>query len=454
MEKKLLFLIVFAALPFALLAQSNDGRVFAQENGAAKQKESCITEKCHTGMGKEKFVHGPVAVGECTACHRQIKKHKFEPITDIGKLCDECHEKLTTMKVVHAPVKAGKCSKCHDPHQSPYKFQLRAEGAFLCFNCHDKGMIGGKFVHGPVAVGSCSTCHTMHQSEFPKLLLAKGNEVCFNCHADKADAFKNKKFVHAPVQESCVNCHSPHGGNFQYNFKADGKRDLCFTCHSDKEKEVKEATVPHKGLDTAKSCLACHDPHVSNYVKQLTMQPAELCMSCHDREYNGQNGRVANMKAMLANNSIHHGPIKQNDCSGCHNTHGSNNYRMLREFFPQLFYAGYSQDNYKLCFMCHEKSIANDERTTTLTAFRNGDQNLHFVHVNKMVKGRTCRACHDAHATNNPRHIRDAVPFAKWQLPVGFTKTETGGKCLPGCHQLFGYDRAKPVVNKPLTTAR
>jgi predicted CXXCH cytochrome family protein len=447
----ILFLAVVASFPLLLQPKVFDNNVFAQEAGAAKSKESCITEKCHAGMGKAKFVHGPVAVAECTACHKQISKHKFDPISDVGKLCEECHEKLNKMKVVHAPVKEGKCTKCHDPHQSPYKFQLRAAGSDLCFLCHSKALVGGKYVHGPVAVGGCSACHTMHQSEFPKLLLAKGNDVCFNCHTDVADALKKKKFIHAPVQEACVNCHSPHSANFKFNLKAEGNRDLCYSCHSDKEKDIKEATVPHKGLDTDKKCLACHSPHVADYAKQLTKQPAELCISCHDREYNGGNGKIANMKTLLASNTIHHGPIKQNDCSGCHNPHGSKNFRILRENFPQLFYAGYNQDNYKLCFMCHVKTLASDERTTTMTNFRNGDQNLHFVHVNKAVKGRTCRACHDAHATNNPKHVRDAVPFAKWQLPVGFTKTETGGKCLPGCHQMYRYDRGKPVVNKPVS---
>ena len=446
----ILFLAAVASFPLLLQPKVFNNNAFAQEDGAAKSKESCITEKCHAGMGKDKFVHGPVAVAECTACHKQISKHKFNPISDVGKLCEECHEKPNKMKVVHAPVKGGKCIKCHDPHQSANKFQLRAAGSDLCFLCHDKALVGGKFVHGPVAVGSCGTCHSVHQSEFPKLLLAKGNDVCFSCHTDEAEKFKKKKFMHAPVQEACVNCHSPHSTNFKYSLKAEGKSDLCYSCHKDKESAIKEATVPHKGLDTDKKCLACHDPHVADYAKQLTMQPADLCLSCHDREYVGENGKIANMKSFLANNSMHHGPIKQNDCSGCHDPHGSKNFRILRENFPQLFYAGYSPDNYKLCFMCHEKTLANEERTTTMTNFRNGDQNLHFVHVNKAVKGRTCRACHDAHATNNPKHVRDAVPFAKWQLPVGFTKTETGGKCLPGCHQMYRYDRGKPVVNKPV----
>lgn len=455
MRKNFLIMMILAALPLVILPYHDQGRASAQGNETAKTKESCITEKCHAKMGKEKFVHGPVAVGECESCHKKAGKHKFEPITDVGKLCSECHGQLTTQKVVHPPVKQGQCTKCHSPHQSPNKFQLRATGSDLCFLCHDKSVIiGGKFVHGPVAEGSCSTCHNMHQSEFPKLLIAEGNDVCFNCHPDKADAIKSAKFVHPPVQMGCVSCHSPHSGNYQYNLIAEGSHDLCLTCHADKEKEVKDATVPHKALDTPRKCLACHDPHVSNYAKQLIKQPAELCLSCHDREYNGQNGPIANMKAVLDNNTDRHGPIKEGDCTGCHNPHGSPNFRMLREFFPQLFYASYNPDNYKLCFMCHEKSIASDETTTTLTNFRNGDRNLHFVHVNKFVKGRTCRACHDAHATNNPKHIRDKVPFAKWQLPINFKKTGTGGSCQPGCHQMYSYDRAKPAVNKPPVVAR
>jgi predicted CXXCH cytochrome family protein len=415
---------------------------------SATPKESCITGECHAKMGTDKYVHGPVAAGECTSCHKPIRKHKFEPISDIGKLCEECHEKLDKQRFVHAPVRDGKCFKCHDPHQSPNKFQLRAAGSDLCFLCHDKSIAGGKFVHGPVAVGSCSTCHSVHQSDFAKLLRGDGNKICFECHADKAEALKNRKFIHAPAQIACVQCHNPHNGEYRYNFKAEGSQDLCFTCHADKAKDIAGATVKHKGLDTAKKCLACHDPHVSDYVKQLTLQPADLCMSCHDKEYVSKAGRVANMKDIVANNSIYHGPIKQKDCSSCHNTHGSKNFRMLRENFPPVFYAGYDPDNYKLCFMCHEKSLANDEKTTKLTAFRNGEKNLHFVHVNRATKGRTCRACHDAHATNNPRHVRDAVPFASWQLPVGFQKTDTGGQCLPGCHKMFGYDRNKAVLNK------
>jgi predicted CXXCH cytochrome family protein len=326
---------------------------------------------------------------------------------------------------------------------------LRGDGEKLCFICHDSKLAGEKYVHGPVEEDGCSVCHSPHESDFPKLLMAEGNDVCFFCHDDKEDAFQEKKHMHPPVEDGCVECHNPHSGPFENNLAADGRRELCFACHDDKQEHVGEVKVKHAGLEADKLCLACHDPHFADYANQLIKQPAELCLSCHDREYtSGDKVVVADMKTILEQNKIYHGPIKQNDCSACHNPHGSNNFRILQEPFPELFYAPYQASNYKLCFMCHENTIAEEKLTTTLTGFRNGNQNLHFVHVNKSVKGRTCRACHDAHATNNPKHLRDGVPFGGWQLPIGFEKTETGGKCFPGCHQQFGYDRGKAVKNR------
>jgi predicted CXXCH cytochrome family protein len=170
-------------------------------------------------------------------------------------------------------------------------------------------------------------------------------------------------------------------------------------------------------------------------------------MMCHDKPLDTPNGKIMNMQEYLISNKDAHGPIKQKDCSACHNPHGSDNFRILRKYFPPKFYAPFDVKNYELCFTCHEKTLVLDPRTTTLTGFRNGDQNLHYVHVHK-EKGRTCRACHDAHATNNPKHIRDGVPFGTWELPINYRKTANGGSCLPGCHQRFTYDTNVPVKNR------
>jgi predicted CXXCH cytochrome family protein len=414
----------------------------------AEAKTSCVTSKCHAKMGTAKYVHGPAAVGQCEFCHQPVGKHKFKPINNVGELCYQCHERKDTMKDVHPPVKAGECTGCHDPHQSPYKFQLKASGENLCFLCHDKKKIlGGKYVHTPVAAGGCSTCHDAHESNFPKMLPAAGNDVCFQCHTDKQEAFKTKKFVHPPVADGCVNCHSPHSANYPNNLFAKGNEDLCFSCHDGKKAEVEGAKVKHAAVETGKKCLNCHDPHFSNFAKMLKKQPMDLCLSCHDKAYGKGKDRVANIKAVLDHNRYKHGPILEKDCSACHNPHGSNYFRILRAYFPPVFYANYDPKNYALCFMCHEKTLAAEQRTTTLTNFRNGDQNLHYVHVHR-IKGRTCRACHNPHATNNPKHIRNGVPFGKWMLPINYKKTKTGGQCQPGCHQLFKYDRDHPVKNR------
>ena len=79
--------------------------------------------------------------------------------------------------------------------------------------------------------------------------------------------------------------------------------------------------------------------------------------------------------------------------------------------------------------------------------FRNGERNLHFLHVNR-EKGRSCRACHDEHASNQPKHIRESVPFGRWTMHTQYTKTETGGGCTTGCHRPYSYDRDNPKTNK------
>jgi predicted CXXCH cytochrome family protein len=140
-----------------------------------------------------------------------------------------------------------------------------------------------------------------------------------------------------------------------------------------------------------------------------------------------------------------HGPVQQNDCYACHDPHGSGNPLILKKYFPKEFYKPYETSSYAMCFDCHNKDIALDKITTKLTNFRNGDTNMHFLHVNK-EKGRSCKACHEVHAGDQEKHVRKEVPFGgSWKLPVNFTKTQGGGSCVVGCHKPKTYDRVNPV---------
>lgn len=405
---------------------------------------------CHANFPGPKL-HKPVEGGMCLACHNPHASAQKKLLAfKYPDLCYTCHQNQSVKPVVHKPVKDGDCTVCHNPHLNERQAQLNTLPPELCFQCHDRKLVSGNYVHGPVAAGGCMLCHSPHQSEQKGLLSSSVDDLCFQCHMDKQEEIKNARHVHKPVADKCTNCHSPHAAEFRYNLVAEPGRDLCAKCHPDKMAQIDKATVKHGALNNEKKCLACHLPHVSEFPKQLADQPMNLCLNCHDKTMGEGANKLTNMKAKIMNSANLHGPIKQGDCSACHDPHGSDNFRMLVKFYPNVFYAEYDTKNYSLCFNCHENTLVERPQTGTLTGFRNGKQNMHYLHVHKTTKGRTCKACHDMHGSNNPKHIRYSVPFGTsgWELPISYTKTATGGGCTSGCHQDFKYDREKPVRNR------
>ena len=229
-------LIAIIAVPVLILLSGGMSHSQAQEKKGAP-KASCVTDQCHTKVNKVKFVHGPVAAGECATCHGASEKHatnpkryKFKKIEDLSKKCYDCHDKFKPKKFVHAPVKDGECAACHNPHGSNYKFQLLSKGGEMCFTCHDDAIVGGKFVHGPAAVGGCVACHEPHSSDYAKSLRTKGAELCYTCHIDKAEDIHKAAFVHAPVSDNCTGCHNPHSAPKEFFLQASAPA-LCLNCH-------------------------------------------------------------------------------------------------------------------------------------------------------------------------------------------------------------------------------
>jgi predicted CXXCH cytochrome family protein len=223
---------------------------------------------------------------------------------------------------------------------------------------------------------------------------------------------------------------------------------LCGECHENIARDVQTATVRHSPVTEEAACMNCHDPHAAQESGLILADGLDMCLKCHDRTVTVQdkNQEFADMKKLLATNPYPHGPVQNRDCSGCHNPHGSSNFRLLTNQYPQGFYAPFFISNYDLCFRCHDAALATEEHTTRATEFRDSDRNLHFIHVNKTSHGRTCRSCHEVHASANPKHIAATVPFGNWDLPIKYERTENGGSCTPGCHafQKYGRQPAKP----------
>ena len=416
--------------------------VLALAAPAAAQDQGCVTEKCHGEMGTAAYVHGPVGAMQCAICHQEGNpKHPTKSGADFklafgggADLCYGCHDRKDANRNIHKPVATGDCVACHDPHQSNAALMLKNETTSgLCFACHENNKTNRAFVHGPVAAGDCNICHNPHSAPYDNLAEEKGADLCLLCHIDRKEEF-TRKYVHKPVEEDCGKCHNAHATDSPFMLYGDNK-ELCFRCHKEMQKHIEDSAVQHTALKKEK-CTSCHTAHSSDQPRQLKATTKEVCYTCHTE-----------MGAQVQNAKNLHGPVKQNDCYACHDPHGSNFTMVLKKAFPPDFYMPYRTEHYAICFDCHNKDIALNEFTTKLTDFRNGDQNMHFLHVNKDPKGRSCKACHEVHAGSQDKHVRKEVPFGKsWKLPVNFTKTPTGGRCVVGCHKPKDYDRVNPVV--------
>jgi predicted CXXCH cytochrome family protein len=408
---------------------------------------SCVTEECHAAYKEKAYLHGPMESDDCQACHKPVdpSQHTFKLLHTVNDLCQSCHLEVAAKSNVHEPLKTGDCLQCHDPHSSDNKSFLKKENvAQQCAQCHDI-TAHKEFLHGPVAVGECTICHDSHSSDYTGLMKIEPKELCFSCHTMTAEELKKYEYIHEPAKGECVGCHDPHGAANAQMLKGNTKQ-LCFSCHEEINKATETYKVKHNMITEEDGCLKCHTPHASSVKKLLKHDPETLCLSCHNKpQIVSENDTIPSFTDELKDKKFLHGPVAEKNCNSCHQAHGSDHFRLLIEDYPAQFYSSYSVEQYGLCFSCHPSALTQTERTVDLTEFRNGSQNLHFLHVNKDFRGRTCRACHQTHASNLPKHIRETVPYGMWELPVQFKKTETGGVCTPGCHVVKEYDRKNPV---------
>lgn len=405
-------------------------------------QESCTTAECHGALLARPTVHA--AAEACDSCHTEVSTphpqrgaKTFALTQEVPALCGDCHDAFGGKAHVHSPVADGMCTDCHDPHSSAQPRLLAVPLGELCAGCH--GEQTAELPHGPVAAGDCTACHDPHESAEPALLAAAEDEVCFGCHVDLAGMAQSKG-LHAAVDAGCSSCHDAHGTSRPDLLVEEGQA-LCFQCHDDVGAVVQQATVPHAPLQSAKGCASCHSPHASEQASLLLAPQREGCLGCHQ-------GVVDRGMTTL------HGPLRDGSCVACHQPHGAGHPSLLAAAFPAGPYAPYAEAEFALCFQCHDADLARFADTRFATGFRDGERNLHFVHVNDPQKGRSCKLCHAPHGADNPALIARSVPFGRWNLPLGFVETETGGSCAPGCHRPYGYDREHAVGGAPPAPAR
>jgi len=252
-------------------------------------KADCVG--CHENVMSGTVLHGPVAAGDCAACHlvdntpgrrRVALKSGAAAGGDTAALCVSCHqENAERLKQAHrhAPVAAGRCTACHDPHGSPFRFQLAEDGNRACVRCHEDiaQALAQSHVHTPAAA-ACSICHDAHAGSHPAQMKAAANVVCLACHIENASARlaadPRALFGRGPVEGlDRLIATAPHvaldtslrAGHPTIGHPVDGPRD------------------PAEPTRTLR-CASCHNPHGATGAKLLRFGATDvspLCIRCH-----------------------------------------------------------------------------------------------------------------------------------------------------------------------------
>lgn len=202
-------------------------------------------------------------------------------------------------------------------------------------------------------------------------------------------------------------------------------------------------------------CVGCH--RFENGERPFTLREdiPKLCIGCHGMAMKDELGQTqpsirslfeAAAKPPEEGGARLHKPFADGNCTCCHNPHTSSDRRMLDRPYPTTnYYDGFSPERF-MCFKCHQERAFAEPRTLDATRFRNGNLNLHYRHVNR-DKGRSCRLCHEHHASTHDALIRKEAAFGTKTIPIlEFSRTATGGSCAPTCHVPVKYDRLEPEL--------
>lgn len=406
--------------------------------------DKCNNPECHaTEMSKE-VVHSAIEDG-CDTCHELngegehplSEGEEFILTSEREELCLDCHDIGEEGAIMHDPVESGDCIACHNPHSSSNEYLLKAEvDARLCEGCHDLDYWQNKKSHGPVAAGKCLVCHQPHYSKNNMLLIKSSQNLCFSCHEELKE-FSHKKNIHKPFKLNCLSCHDSHGGTQNAILKSN-MPDVCYKCHENIKLRIENNDHVHSATSESNKCANCHNPHASDFNNLILDENFDTCLRCHNKEINTEDRTISNIKKTLTESNLIHSPV-EDGCSSCHDPHAAENMFLLGTGFGEKFY-NESKSQSEFCFECHDDGIINSENSSDATEFRNGSENLHFIHMSK-GKSRNCTVCHNVHASQNERLILKFSQFGNWKMPMNFEITEEGGSCLPGCHEKLSYSR-------------
>ncbi len=211
-------------------------------------------------------------------------------------------------------------------------------GSDTCLECHEAAEMNLRNIHFRIEefevhgrdVG-CESCHgpgSRHAEEGDAALIRRfaaddyeANEACAGCHRGKG-MHQWQASLHAAEGIGCTECHSVH------EVEAAAPGDSCASCHA--EQLARFRLPSHHPLPEGKmDCASCHNVHAATegMLRVGGLRGNDLCYTCH--------------QAKEGPFIFEHAPV-QEDCSLCHQPHGSVADNLLTANEPVV------------CLQCHE----------------------------------------------------------------------------------------------------
>jgi DmsE family decaheme c-type cytochrome len=273
--------------------------------------------------------------------------------------------------------------------------ELTPKGADTCLMCHGGENSGVmpifKTSHGsrvdpdaPFASLQCESCHGPSNEhvaakmkgqstqversfgEHDEASVAEQNGACLECHQDHMSSgwFGS---AHERTDVACVSCHVIHSERDQV-FDPIEQQEVCFDCHPQTRSDIHKASG-HPLRFGNMTCSDCHNVHDGNndfLLKEENIN--DNCYSCH-----------AEKRGPFL---WEHAPVTE-ECTLCHQPHGSNHPAMLTRRPPLL------------CQQCHS---AAGHPSVAYTSGDMGDSTN-----SKFLLARSCMNCHpQVHGSNHP----------------------------------------------------
>jgi predicted CXXCH cytochrome family protein len=126
-------------------------------------------EGASSGYGRATSAHRTESREQCGECHGDKGDKVAGAASDTSALCYGCHDRFEGKRYLHGPIAVGACLACHDPHRGYGTAHLREERGLLCANCHAARETSPTAACN-AANKTCADCHDPHQSDTRFLL--------------------------------------------------------------------------------------------------------------------------------------------------------------------------------------------------------------------------------------------------------------------------------------------